>query len=119
MHPINIGECEWASRNHFIRSWRLRFRNATFLEMGEASPASTREGSGWLRQAAANIGPKTTVILLSALPQFEGSPLVQSLLLSLMLFSSGNAMTYMRFWLAELSCLAFPALREPTNFAPQ
>jgi hypothetical protein len=121
MDPIHLCENELAPRNHSTGSWRFQFCADTLIatNCGASKPplASKRPSSNWLRRAAALVSPKTTAVLQAALPQFEGSPLVQSLILSLMLLTSGSALNLLRFSLANMSPRSFRASREISNFA--
>jgi hypothetical protein len=56
----------------------------------------------WLQRSTANFGLKTSAVLLAALPQFEGNPTWQSLILSLMLLTSGGALHFLRFSISRL-----------------
>jgi hypothetical protein len=121
MDPSHLCERELAPMNHSPGSWRFQFCTDTLCAMncGASKPplALKRPSSNWLRQSAAQVIPKTTAVLQAVLPQFEGSPLVQSLILSLMLLTSGSALNLLRFSLSILIPGGFRASREISAFA--
>jgi threonine/homoserine/homoserine lactone efflux protein len=62
------------------------------------------------------VNPKTVTFLLGILPQFDGSPGVQALLLSLLSIASGTTLNLLTWSVRSIKC---PLPRPPNVLGPE
>jgi hypothetical protein len=80
-------------------------------ECGNTSAQLPGRRPGLVERASSKLfSPKTTTFLLAAVPQFEGNPAMQSLVMCLVLITSGTA-TYILKSLLRAATFAHVGLR--------